>query len=277
MTNEKQAHRIDARYVRLTALPFFVVSAILFAIAAVMYLSFPIANDWHFALILFLFLSWASFLFVYPFVAHYNYIAALRMKDALHEIKQTVLDAENVLRAHGRLLLSVQSLHSSVEETVKKVEQLHDVIVVNISAIKQKEADLQETRREIERYAKRDEHWVETVMEFTDYLHRLETMLSPGDERPALVRKIASDLARYASRTGFEIIAPEVGAPFIPELHEAVGEEPAIGVSAEPGQILRCEKWGYRYNGAVKSRARVVIVASPGEKGSSPTTNCEVI
>lgn len=255
-----------------TFLAFFAASAVMLGVAAAVYTKLPDPIEWQHILILFLFLSFGSILFVYPFLLHHNYVSATAIKDRLQDIKHTVLDAENVLRTHSKLLMAVQSLNASVEETVKKVEMLHNMVLGSISNAKQREAELQEARYQVERYAKREEQWVDTMIEFADYLHRLLSMLPPDDERYAIVKKIVTDLSRYASRNSFEIIAPDAETPFIAELHEAVGQEPAKDATAETTQVVRCEKWGYRYGGVVRSRARV-IVAAPAEAASANASN----
>ena len=68
-------------------------------------------------------------------------------------------------------------------------------------------------------------------------------------------------LATALQRFGFEEVDP-LGAPFDPQLHEAMTLQPSA--DAEPGTVLAVVQKGYVLNGRLVRPAMVVVAADPG-------------
>ncbi len=75
--------------------------------------------------------------------------------------------------------------------------------------------------------------------------------------KAATLKLLASALQRF----GIEEVDP-LGAPFDPELHEAITLQPSAG--AEPGTVLAVVQKGYVLNGRLLRPAMVVVAADEG-------------
>jgi molecular chaperone GrpE len=72
------------------------------------------------------------------------------------------------------------------------------------------------------------------------------------------VRIVQQELLAALGRVGIQAFDPK-GAPFDPNEHEAMVQQPADG--AESGSVLETYQQGYRLNGTVLRPARVVVAA----------------
>jgi molecular chaperone GrpE len=82
------------------------------------------------------------------------------------------------------------------------------------------------------------------------------------------VALVQERLWRTLEREGLEAFRP-LGAPFDPELHDALMQRPSQG--AAPHTVLEVVKPGYRYRGRVLRHAQVVVAA----EGSSESGSAE--
>lgn len=98
------------------------------------------------------------------------------------------------------------------------------------------------------------------LMEFATVLERALS-LEGLDPRVRAAWVSAFDaFSASASRTGFEILAPAPGDPYISNLHRA------MGVQGDPGRarfVARCESWGFRTGRKIYRTATVDITDTP--------------
>ena len=64
-------------------------------------------------------------------------------------------------------------------------------------------------------------------------------------------------LAETLQKEGLEKVAPPVGAPFDPTVHEAVAHEPASGTGGP--EVLTLLRSGYRWKGNLLRPAMVTV------------------
>ena len=98
------------------------------------------------------------------------------------------------------------------------------------------------------------------LMEFATVLERALS-LEGLDPRVRAAWVSAFDaFSASASRTGFEILAPAPGDPYISNLHRA------MGVQGDPSRarfVARCESWGFRSGRKIYRTATVHITDTP--------------
>lgn len=93
-----------------------------------------------------------------------------------------------------------------------------------------------------------------------DDLERAVAALEGREDDPlrAGVALVQGRLWKTVEREGLEAFRP-LGAPFDPELHDAMMQRPAPG--AAPHTVVEVVKPGYRYRGRVLRHAQVVVAA----------------
>ena len=105
--------------------------------------------------------------------------------------------------------------------------------------------------------------------ELLQVLDSLEAGLEAGitaDARSLLAGKEATLklLKRAFEKFNIQEIDP-AGAPFDPQLHEAIGMEESA--SAEPNSVLKVIQKGYQLNGRLLRPARVIVARAPERPG----------
>jgi molecular chaperone GrpE len=92
-----------------------------------------------------------------------------------------------------------------------------------------------------------------------DNLARALDAATPEDEHLAEgIRLVQKDLRAALARLRIESFSPR-GAPFDPNEHEAMAQQPVEG--AEPGTVVEVYEEGYRHGETVLRPARVVVAA----------------
>ncbi len=256
----------------VSSAPFFIVASWLtVAGIAVAKLALPDASasqvSWQLLGLSVVLLLASAVLYVYPYVLDLRIQFAYTVVDSLRYIEEIKGRIENDLRSYSRLLEALRSIQEGLfqKEQTLQADVARAVQEVTF-ALKSKEEQLQETRRGAERLNRDIELWVETAEDYMDYLQRVHEVCD--DVSRPLVQRVFRDFMRYVERNGVSAINPEPNSPFVPELQECVGDEPATdGVMA--GHVLRCEQLGYSLNGEVLRKAKVVIASHTEENTAS--------
>ncbi len=126
-------------------------------------------------------------------------------------------------------------------------------------------------RQEMEtslRYA--SEPLLRELLPVLDDLERALAAMEGRDDDPLRrgVALVQERLARTLEREGLEAIRPG-GAPFDPELHDALLQRPAPGVP--PHTVVEVVKPGYRYRGRVLRHAQVVVASDEASETAAGT------
>lgn len=102
---------------------------------------------------------------------------------------------------------------------------------------------------------------VQDFLPVLDALERAESHLPPL-EKPDGLREgfehVAKQIRDVFTAHGITEVEA-VGAPFNPDIHEAVGERPQEGVS--PGTVIDVAEKGYRYGKGLVRAAKVIVAA----------------
>lgn len=121
-------------------------------------------------------------------------------------------------------------------------------------------------RADLENYRKRSDHEVDRrvgdardrlLLDWLEVVDDIDRALTFGSVADAALRPVRAQMYAVLARHGVERMEPG-GAPFDPELHEAVGVRDTAD-AAPPNTVVEVVRAGYRVDDRVLRPARVIV------------------
>jgi len=150
--------------------------------------------------------------------------------------------------------ISLGECQAALASAERQLIELNDkylrAVAANENARKQAERDTaQQAQQHLAAFALR-------LLEVADNLERALAHATDDDPLRAGVQATFQQLQAALSQEGIQPIQVEVGAPFDPHRHEAIGAQPA---DVDQDTIAAVTQAGYSFNGLVLRPARVVV------------------
>jgi molecular chaperone GrpE len=158
--------------------------------------------------------------------------------------------------------------HAAPAEDGEDLASAEAAVESDLASLQRERDDYLDTLRRLQ--ADFDNYRKRTLKQQTDMLERaaqgivekLLPVLDAGDLAVSHggedVGPVVSLLVETLQKEGLEKVAPSVGAPFDPMVHEAVAHEPAEAGSGEP-EVLTLLRSGYRWKGTLLRPAMVTV------------------
>ena len=243
--------------------PFYVAAGLLVLVGAVLWgalyrwniasaLSWP-ALGWCAVM-----LALAALFYVCPALLDHRERLLMRLPDAMRDMREMLGETENILKEYRRARTAIESLRESVTTERSTTEVLAHQLQEHVLNIQAVERDLQKTRMESAERAREVERWMQSAMDFEDFLHRILQQYHEDTTSAGLVRDIADVFAQYTAARGLERINLKPGDPLVPGLFQIVTEE--TNPVLMPDTVARCLTWGYRRGTTIIRPATVAIV-----------------
>lgn len=261
----------DSRPV-LAVWPFYLAAFVLLAAAcSIWHVAYvwdkPYFPSWQLITTVAIMLLSSGIVFVWPHALGARLRVLGSLPDSVRELETILSDADSVLRSYGKARMAIEALREAVEAEKQAFEEMRQTVLHDLIDIRQKDMELQETRRECARTASEVKAWQQTTIDYFDYLQRALECYDEDDPRKPTIGKAADVLDKLTVPRELVRVAPQPGDPFVDEVHQAEKEEESAEVP--PGSVLRCEQWGYRLGSEAVQAARVVLAKAPARQSVS--------
>jgi molecular chaperone GrpE len=159
--------------------------------------------------------------------------------------------------------MSLGECQAALASAERQLAELNDkylrALAANENARKQAERDAaQQIQQRMSAFARR-------LLDVADNLERALSHAAQDDPLRAGVQATFQQLQAALSQEGIKPIQVEVGTPFDPHRHEAIGAQPA---DVEQNTVAAITQAGYAFDGQILRPARVVVaVPRPAETG----------
>ncbi len=206
-------------------------------------------------------------LFVYPLLRTlFPQLRALRQQQAavnaqlaaIVELRELFAEAPALVKENRRARVAIEALREGVLTERGQVETATRELREGLFRMRALEEELQQARLAQAHSDRQLESWVESAIDYFEYLQRLIKQLPPEDPRLALLRQMAAIFARFTAAHGLNRIFPSPGEPPVSGLYQVIGEEEHRELPS--GMISHCESWGYRLGSQVIRPAEVYLV-----------------
>lgn len=217
-------------------------------------------------------------LFVYPLLrVLFPQLRALRQQhtavneqlDSVLELRELFELAPDLVKENRRARVATEALREGVLAERGQVETATRELREGLFRMRALEEELQQARLAQASSDRLLESWVESSVDYFEYLQRLIKQLTPEDPRLPLLRQITAIFARFTAAHGLNRIFPSPGEPMVSGLYQVIGEEERRDLPS--GMISRCESWGYRLGNQVIRQAEVYIVRHSEHEGDTQT------
>ncbi|HLO84788.1 MAG TPA: nucleotide exchange factor GrpE [Nostocaceae cyanobacterium] len=197
------------------------------------------------------------------------------IKEAIGDVKQEIKEEFEVLKElrdnlQKNLRQSVKeasvieqnteaakTLKHSIDDTKKLIDEL---LIQQLQEMKQQLQEIRAGRQEQGNLRREIESWQNSAIDFLSVLETTITLPGLHPEYQKAVEKLTTTFSKTVEKQGIQIIRPNSNDEFDYIQHIAQEEE---SQTVTPGNIIRCEAWGYKINGKVVQAAKVIVAKAP--------------
>jgi molecular chaperone GrpE (heat shock protein) len=218
-----------------------------------------------------------AWLLVTPFILEYRAALKLAEADALRSTVAQIKNLEQIKQQIAEATGNWMNIQGECARTVQTAKEVADSMAAEARAFtdflrQANDTEKATLRLEADKLRRQEQDWLQVTIRLLDQVFALYTAACQSGQ-PHLVQQIGlfqnvcRDLAR---RVGVNAFAPEPGAAFDPQMHQAhevSGPVPAGAVIQQPLAP------GYTYQGRVLRPALVQLAASasaPAAAGAAP-------
>lgn len=207
---------------------------------------------------IYLLASCSFFLWIYLRNQDQEFVGIL--PKAIDDLKRVGREYYNNTAAIQDNSVFVEKLHNGIEREFSRFVESNKSLENLLIEVRQEKGNLQ---RELE-------NWQESTIEFFQLLERALELQQNPDVQESL-KKNLKEFERIVNKRGFYRIAPTPQDKFDEIQHEWKGKESSSEV--EPGNILKCERWGYKSGAKVLQLAEVILAIAPENSNASEASN----